>query len=117
MKNPTELLDPQGDAIRLMKKHAGRLLLVQYRDHHGLLSLDDNGAIWSGNPTRLWDWHRAVAADHAAAIAASDATITEIRNATGYLRRARTRRGFERMQDAVGGAFLHMKESGDIPHG
>ena len=117
MKNLTELLDPQGDAIRLMKKHAGRLLLVQYRDHHGLLSLDDNGAIWSGNPTRLWDWHRAVAADHAAAIAASDATITEIRNATGYLRRARTRRGFERMQDAVGGAFLHMKESGDIPQG
>ena len=42
---------------------------------------------------------------------------TEIRAATGYLRRARTQRGFERMVGAVGQAFLHMQDSGDIPPG
>ena len=115
MKNPTELLDPQGDAIRLMKQHAGCLLVVQHRDHHELLSLDDNGATWSDDQTRLWDWHRAVAAGHAAEIAVSEAVAGEIRAATGHLRRARSPRGFKQMVGAVGGAFLHMEEAGDIP--
>ena len=119
MKNWTGLLNPQGDAIHLMKQHAGRLLLVQYRDHHGLLSLDDNGATWADNRARLLDWHSAVAAGHAAAIAASDVVASpRFETATGYLRRARSRRGFEKVvQDAVGGAFLHMQDSGDIPQG
>ena len=117
MKNLTDLLGPQGDASRLLTRYAERLLVVQYRDHHELLSLDDNGATWSDDPTRLWDWHRAVAAGHAAAIAASDVAATGIRAATGYLRRARTRPGFRRMMDAIGPAFLQMRESGDIPPG
>ena len=115
MNNWPGLLDPQGDAIRLMKQHAGCLLVVQSRNHHELLSLDDNGATWSDNPTRLWDWHRAVASDHAAEIAVSEAVAGEIRAATGYLRRARSPRGFKQMVGAVGGAFLHMEEAGDIP--
>ena len=117
MENWTTLLDPQGDANRVLMRYADRLLVVQHRDHHELLSLDDNGAIWSDNPGRLWDWHREVAAGHAAAIAASDVSATEIRAATGYLRRARTKRGFERMVGAVGLAFRHMQDSGDIPSG
>ena len=115
MTNLTDLLDPQGDASRLLIRYADRLLVVQHRDHHELLSLDDNGATWSDNPTRLRDWHREVAASHAAGIAGSDAAANEIRAATGYLRRARTQRGFERMVGAVGKAFLHMQVSGDIP--
>ena len=117
MKNATDLLDPQGDVARLLKRHAGCLLVVQHRDRFSLLSLDDNGATWADNPGRVWDWHCEVAADHAAAVASSDVSATEIRAATGYLRRARTRRGFERMLDAVGTAFLRMQNSGDIPHG
>ena len=115
MKNWPGLLNPQGDAIRLMKQHVGCLLVVQSRNHHELLALDDNGATWSDNPTRLWDWHRAVASDHAAEIAVSEAVAGEIRAATGYLRRARSPRGFKQMVGAVGGAFLHMEEAGDIP--
>ena len=115
MKTATDLLDPQGDASRVLTRYADRLLVVQYRDHHELLSLDDNGATWADNPGRLQDWHCEVAAGHAAAVASSDVSATEIRAATGYLRRARTRRGFERMLDAVGPAFLKMQESGDIP--
>ena len=117
MTNLTDLLDPQGDASRVLIRYADRLLVVQHRDHHELLSLDDNGATWSDNPTRLWDWHHEVAASHAAAIASSDAAANEIRAATGYLRRARTQRGFERMVGAVGPAFLHMQDSEDIPPG
>ena len=117
MKNLTNLLDPQGDASRLLRRYAERLLVVQHRDHHELLSLDDNGATWSDDPTRLWDWHCEVATGHAAAIAASDVPATEIRDATGYLRQARTRQGFRRMLAAVGRAFLNMQESGDIPRG
>ena len=117
MKNWAGLLDPQGDANRLLMRYADRLLVVQHRDHHRLLSLDDNGATWSDNPGRLWDWHREVAAGRAASIAASDVAATEIRAATGYLRRARTQRGCERMVGAVGQAFLHMQNSGDIPPG
>ena len=117
MTNLTDLLDPQGDASRVLTRYADRLLVVQHRDHHALLSLDDNGATWSDNPTRLWDWHREVAAGHAAGIAGSDAAANEIRAATGYLRRARTQRGFERMVGAVGQAFLHMQDSEDIPPG
>ena len=117
MTNLTDLLDPQGDASRVLIRYANRLLVVEHRDHHELLSLDDNGATWSDNPTRLWDWHREVAAGHAAVIAGSDAAANEIRAATGYLRRARTQRGFERMVGAVGPAFLHMQDSEDIPPG
>ena len=117
MKNLTDLLDSQGDASRVLTRYADRLLVVQYRDHHELLSLDDNGATWSGDPTRLWDWHCEVASGHASAVAASDALASKIRAATGYLRRARTRRGFERMVGAVGPAFLHMQDSEDIPPG
>ena len=117
MKNWTGLLDPQGDANRVLMRYADRLLVVQHRDHHRLLSLDDNGATWADNPARLWDWHREVAAGHAASIAASDMEATEIQAATGYLRRARTQRGCERMVGAVGQAFLHMQNPGDIPPG
>ena len=117
MTNLTDLLDPQGDASRVLIRYANRLLVVEHRDHHELLSLDDNGATWSDNPTRLWDWHREVAAGHAAVIAGSDAAANEIRAAAGYLRRARTQRGFERMVGAVGPAFLHMQDSEDIPPG
>ena len=117
MTNLIDLLDPQDDASRLLMRYSDRLLVVQHRDHHSLLSLDDNGATWSDNPTRLWDWHREVAAGHAAAIAASEAVVGEIRVATGYLRRARSQRGVEQMVGAVGGAFLHMQESGAIPQG
>ena len=115
MGNAIDLLDPQGDVARLLNRHAGRLLTVQHRNRFSLLSLDDNGATWADNPERLQDWHREVAAGHAAAVASSDMSATEIRATTGYLRRARTRRGFERMLDAVGPAFLKMQESGDIP--
>ena len=115
MKTAIDLLNPRGDAIRLMKRHASRLLAVQSRDRFSLLSLDDNGATWADNPGRLQDWHSEVASGHAAAVASSDVSATEIRAATGYLRRARTRRGFERMLDAVGPAFLKMQECGDIP--
>ena len=117
MTNLTDLLDPLGDASRVLIRYADRLLVVQHRDHHELLSLDDNGATWSDNPARLREWHREVAAGHAAAIAASDAMVTEIRAATGYLRRARTLLGFKRMVGAVGPAFLHMQDSEDIPTG
>ena len=117
MTNLTDLLDPQGDASRVLIRYADRLLVVQHRDHHELLSLDENGATWSDNPTRLWYWHREVAAGHAAAIAGSDAAANEIRAATGYLRRARTQRGLVRMVGAVGPAFLHMQDSEDIPPG
>ena len=117
MTNLTDLLDPQGDASRVLIRYANRLLVVQHRDHHELLSLDDNGATWSDNPTRLWDWHREVAAGHAAATAGSDAAANEIRAATGYLRRARTLLGCKRMVGAVGPAFLHMQNSEDIPPG
>ena len=117
MNNSANPLDPQGDANRLLVRYADRLLVVQHRNHHELLSLDDNGATWSDNPARLWDWHCEVATAYAAAFAASDAAATEIRAVTGYLRRVRTRRGFERMVSAVGGAFLHMQDSGDIPSG
>ena len=117
MTNLTDLLDPQGDANRVLTRYTDRLLVVHNRDHHYLLSLDDNGATWSDNPTRLWDWHRLVAASHAAGIAGSDAAANEIRAATGYLRRARTLPGFKRMVGAVGPAFLHMQDSEDIPPG
>ena len=115
MSTPANIPDPQGDASRLLAQYAERLLVVQYRDHHDLLSLDDNGATWSDNPTRLREWHREVAVGQAAAIAVSEAVAGEIRVATGFLRRARTRRGFERMVGAVGQAFLHMQDSGDLP--
>ena len=115
MSTPADILDPQGDASRLLVRYSDRLLLVQHPDHFSLLSLDDNEATWSENPARLWDWHRALAAGHAAEIAVSEAVAGEIRAATGYLRRARTRRGVERMVGAVGQAFLHMQDSGDIP--
>ena len=101
----------------MLTRYTDRLLVVHNRDHHYLLSLDDNGATWSDNPTRLWDWHRLVAASHAAGIAGSDAAANEIRAATGYLRRARTLPGFKRMVGAVGPAFLHMQDSEDIPPG
>ena len=120
MTNLTDPLNPQGDASRVLTRYADRLLVVQHRDrrgHHELLSLDDNRATWSDNPTRLWDWHREVAAGHAAVIAGSDAAAEEIRAATGYLRRARTQRGFERMVGAIGAAFLDMQDSEDIPTG
>ena len=117
MENWTDLLDPQGDASRVLIRYADRLLVVQNRDHLSPLSLDDNGATWSDNPTRLWGWHREVAAGLAAAIAGSDAAAEEIRAATGYLRRARTQRGFERMVGAIGSAFLDMQDSEEIPPG
>ena len=123
MTKLTDLLNPQGDASRVLIRYANRLLVVQHsdycdhHDHHELLSLDDNGATWSDNPTRLWDWHREVAAGHAAGIAVSDAAAEEIRAATGYLRRARTQRGFKRMMGAVGPVLLHMQDSEDIPPG
>ena len=117
MTNLTDLLDPQGNASRVLIRYADRLLVVQHRDLHYLLSLDDNGATWSDDPMRLWDWHREVAAGHAAAIAGSDAAANEIRAATGYLRRARTLLGCKRMVGAVGPAFLHMQNSEDIPPG
>ena len=117
MKNQAGPLDPEGDASRLLMRYADRLLVVQHRDHAALLTLDDNQGTWADNPARLREWHREVAAGHAAAIAASDAGVTEIRTATGYLRQARTRRGFERMVGAVGPAVLHMQDSGDIPPG
>ena len=117
MKNLTDPLDSQGDASRLLRRYADCLLVIQHRDHHELLSLDDNGATWSKNPTQLWDWHREAATGHAAAVAVSDVPAAEIRAATGYLRRARTQRGFMRMMCAVGAAFLQMQESGDIPPG
>ena len=115
MKNGISLLDPQGDANRVLMQCAERLLVVQHPDHFALLSLDDNGATWADNPGRLWQWHCEVAASHAAEIAVSEAVAGEIRVATGYLRRARTRRGFERMLGAVREAFLHMEAVGDIP--
>ena len=117
MTNLTDLLDPQGNASRVLIRYADRLLVVQHRDLHYPLSLDDNGATWSDDPMRLWDWHREVAAGHAAAIAGSDAAANEIRAATGYLRRARTLLGCKRMVGAVGPAFLHMQNSEDIPPG
>ena len=117
MTNLPDLLDPQGDASRVLIRYADRLLVVQHRDHHELLSLDDNGATWSDNPTRLWEWHREVAASHADGIEGRDATTKEIRAATRYLHRARTQPGFERMVGAVGPAFLHMQDSEDIPTG
>ena len=117
MTNLTDLLNPQGDASRVLIRYADRLLVVQHRDHHELLSLDENGATWSDNPARLREWHREVAAGHAAGIAASDAMVTEIRATTGYLRRARTLLGFKRMVGAVGPTFLHMQDSGNIPPG
>ena len=55
MTNRTDLLNPQGEASRVLIRHADRLLVVQHRDHHELLSLDNNGATWSDNPTRLWE--------------------------------------------------------------
>ena len=117
MTNLPDLLDPQGDASRVLIRYADRLLVVQHRDHHELLSLDDNGATWSDNPTRLWEWHREVSASHADGIEGRDATTKEIRATTRYLRRARTQPGFERMVGAVGPAFLHMQDSEDIPTG
>ena len=78
MTNLTDLLDPQGNASRVLIRYADRLLVVQHRDRHYPLSLDDNGATWSDDPLRLWDWHREVAAGHAAAIAGSDAAANEI---------------------------------------
>ena len=117
MTNRTDLLNPQGEASRVLIRHADRLLVVQDRDHHYLLSLDDNGATWSDNPTRLWEWHHEVTADHAAGIEVSDAAAKEIRAATRYLRLARTKQGFKRMVGAVGPAFLHMQDSEDIPPG
>ena len=117
MNNRANPLDPQGDAQRLLVRYPDRLLVVEHRNHHELLSLDDNGATWSDNAARLWDWHCEVAIAYAAAFAASDAEAAEIRATTGYLRRARTSRGFERMLNAVGEAFLHMQESEDIPSG
>ena len=117
MTNLTNLLNPQGDASRVLIRYANRLLVVQHSGHHELLSLDDNGATWSDNPVRLREWHREVAAGHAAGIAASDAAAEEIRTATGYLRRARTQLGFKRMVGAIGPAFLDMQDSEEIPPG
>ena len=117
MTNRTDLPNPQGEASRVLIRHADRLLVVQDRDHHELLSLDNNGATWSDNPTRLWEWHHEVTADHAAGIEVSDAAAKEIRAATRYLRLARTKQGFKRMVGAVGPAFLHMQDSEDIPPG
>ena len=116
MTNLTDLLDPQGDASRVLIRYADRLMVVQHRDHHELLSLDDNGATWSDNPTRLWEWHRKAATSHAGGIE-GNATTKEIRAATRYLHRSRTQRGFKRMVSAVGPAFLHMQDSEDIPAG
>ena len=117
MTKRTDLLDPQGEASRVLTRYADRLLVVQDRDHHELLSLDDNGATWSDNPTRLWEWHRKAATSHADGIEGRDATTKEIRAATRYLHRSRTQRGFKRMVGAVGPAFLHMQDSEDIPPG
>ena len=117
MTNRTDLLNPQGDASRVLIRYADRLLVVQHRDHHELLSLDDNGATWSDNPTRLWEWHRKAATSHADGIEGRDATTKEIRAATRYLHRSRTQLGFKRMLGAVGPAFLHLQDSEDIPPG
>ena len=117
MTNLTDLLDPQDDASRVLIRYADRLLVVEHPGHHELLSLDDNGATWSDNPTRLWEWHSEVATSHADEIEGRDATTKEIRAATGYLRRTRTQPGFKRMVGAVGPAFIHMQDSEDIPTG
>ena len=117
MTNRTDLLNPQGEASRVLIRHADRLLVVQHRDHHELLSLDDNGATWSNNPTRLWNWHSEAATSHAARIGGRGTTSKEIRAATRYLGRSRTQLGFKQMLGAVGPAFLHMQDSEDIPPG
>ena len=117
MTNLTNLLNPQGEASRVLIRHADRLLVVQDRDHHELLSLDNNGATWSNNPTRLWNWHSEAATSHAARIGGRGTTSKEIRAATRYLGRSRTQLGFKQMLGAVGPAFLHMQDSEDIPPG
>ena len=117
MTSRTDLLNPQGQASRVLIRHADRLLVVQDRDHHELLSLDNNGATWSNNPTRLWGWHHEEATSHADGIGGRGATSKEIRAAAHYLGRSRTEPGFKRMLGAVGPAFRQMQNSEDIPPG
>ena len=119
------LLEPRGDCNRLLLKYSDRLLLVrhphQQPDQKAIpmtaLVLDTNGATWGGDFGTLRKFHDRAAKAEAERVAGGDGNRGDIAQAVGYLRAARTTRGFAEMLADLEAAYLTMVDEGCVPSG
>ena len=119
------LLEPRGDCNRLLLKYANRLLLVRHPHQQpnqkpipmAALVLDANGATWGGNVGTLRQFHDRAAKAEAERVAGGDGNRGDMAKAVGYLRAARTTRGFAEMLADLEAAYLTMADEGCVPSG
>ena len=119
------LLEPRGDCNRLLLKYANRLLLVRHPHQQpnqkpipmAALVLDANGATWGGDIGTLRQFHDRAAKAEAERVAGGDGNRGDMEKAVGYLRAARTTRGFAEMLADLEAAYLTMGDEDCVPSG